>query len=660
MPEWPSFIDWHKFGLGAIASIILVLIVGASYGLYAFPHSAPAHTIVLADFTNTTGDSVFDGTLRQGLFVQLDQSSFLSLISDDRIQQTLQMMGKAADARLTPDVARDLCVRASGAAVLDGSIAQVGSQYLLTLKALGCVHGQLLASAEAQASDKNEVLKALGQISSSIRKQLGESLSSVQKHDTPIEKASTSSLEALQSFSRGRQAQLANDYVGAVPFFQRAIQLDPNFAMAYATLGADYANLGEGNPALENATKAYALRDRVSEKEKLYIDSNYEQFGTGNLEKARQAYELWQSEYPQDITPVTYLSSIYSSLGQPEKALEEMQAAFRLDPNDLVYAALASCFLSLNRLQEAQAVIQEAQSKNHDSVSLHFSTYSIAFLQNDKAGMARDVAWSKTKQSQDAFLTLDAQTAIYAGQERKAMDLTQQALSVAKQLNEDKEFFAGINVDVALREALVGNAAVAREYASTSLALSNSRDVQFQAALSLALIGDAAKAQSLADDLAKRFPQDTVAQYIEIPMIRAQLALLHGDSSKAIELLGPSLPYDLGGGSGLVEQLIVSPYVQGEAYLAAKKGPEAAAEFQKLINHSGLVMFETVGALAHLGLGRAYALQAQSSQGADAETARANACKAYQDFLALWQHADPDIPVFKQAQSEYAKLSHEH
>ncbi len=651
----------HALGTGAVSVIIiLVLVAAASHSVCAFLQRAPIltskDTIILADFTNTTGDSVFDGTLRQGLSMQLDQSPFLSLLSEDRIQQTLQMMGKAVDARLTPDTARDICVRISGAAVLDGTIAQVGGQYLLTLNALGCANGQLLASTKAQAADKNDVLAALGKISSAIRKQLGESLSSIQTYDTPIEHASTSSLEALQSFSRGQQAHLADDYVGAVPFYKRAIQLDPNFAMAYAALGTDYGNLGEANAALENATKAYALRDRVSEKEKLYIDSSYEEFATGDLEKARQAYELWQSDYPQDMTPVIYLGTTYGSLGQPEKALEETQAAFRLDPNDLVYAALASCFLSLNRLKEAQAVIQEAQSKNHDSVSLHFLIYNIAFLQKDQAAMAREVAWSKAKQTQDAFLTLDAQTAMYAGQERKAMDLTQRALSVARQLNEDKEFFAGINVDVALREALVGDAAVAREYASTSLALSNSRDVQFQAAFSLALIGDVAKAQSLADDLAKRFPQDTIAQYMDIPVIRAQLALLHGDSSKAIALLEPSLPYDLGGGNGLVEQLIVTPYVRGEAYLAAKKGPEAAAEFQKLINHSGLVLFETIGALAHLGVGRAYALEAQTSQGPDADNARANTRKAYQDFLSLWQHADPSLPVFQQAKFEYAQL----
>ena len=650
----------HKFGLGAIVIAILILIAAASYGVYAFLHGAPAltakDTIILADFTNTTGDSVFDGTLRQGLAVQLDQSPFLNLLSEDRIQQTFQMMGQAADARLTPDAAREICVRTSSAAVLDGSIAQLGNQYLLTLKAVGCANGQLLASTEAQARDKNDVLAALGKISSAIRKQLGESLGSVQKYDTPIEQASTSSLEALQSFSRAREVQLAGDNAGSVPFFQRAIQLDPNFAMAYAALGTVYFNLGEPDAAAENSTKAYALRDRASEKEKLYIDSHYDAYVLGDLARAQQAYELWQSEYPQDVVPPTNLGTIYGELGQYEKSLEESQVALRLDPNGLNYLNVAFNFLALNRLQETQAVIQEAQSKNRDSLLLHLAAYDVAFLERDSAGMGREVAWSKDNHAQDLFLAVDSDTAAYTGQERKAMALTQQALSAAKQGNEGKEIIAGEDADVALREALVGDAAVARQYASTSLALSTNRDVQFQAAFALALIGDAAKAQALADDLAKRFPQDTVAQYIDIPVIRAQLALPHGDSYKAIQLLEPSLAYDLGGSPGI---LAYPPYPRGEAYLAAKQGAEAAAEFQKIVNHGGVPLNETIGAVARLGLARAYALQAQSSQGADADTdtARSNARKAYQDFLALWQHADPDIPILKQAQSEYAKLS---
>ncbi len=648
----------HKFGAAATIIVAVVLIAAASYGVYAFLHRPPAltskDTIVLADFTNTTGDSVFDGALRQGLAVQLDQSPFVNLLSEDRIQQTLKMMGQAADARLSPDVARDVCVRTSSAAVLDGSIAQIGSEYLLTLKALGCANDQLLASTEAQATDKNDVLAALGKISANIRKQLGESLSSIQKYDTPLEQASTSSLEALQAYSRGRKIALSGDNATAVPYYQQAIQLDPNFAMAYAALGTVYENLGELNLAAENTTKAYELRDRVTEKEKVYVDSHYDQFVLGDLTKAQQDYQLWQSEYPQDDAPITNLGVIYGQLGQIEKNLEECQAAFRIDPGGLSYLNLAFAYLGSNRLQEAKAVIQEARAKNRDSALLRLCAYMAAFLQKDTAGMAEQVAWAKGKEVQGLFDGAEADAAGYSGQDRKALTLMQQAINLANQASQGNEIVAGDDVDNALREGLFGNASAARQYTATALALSTGRDIQFQAALASALVGDAAKAQALADDLAKRFPKDTIAQFIEIPPVRAQLALLHGDSSKAIEILQPSLPYDLSGGA---TPALYGPYVRGEAYLAAKKGTEAAAEFEKIINHSGIVVTEPIGALAHLGLARAYALEAESSQSPDAGAARANARKAYQDFLALWQHADPDIPILKQAQAEYAKLS---
>ena len=648
----------HKFGAAATIIMAVVLIAAASYGVYAFLHRAPAltskDTIVLADFTNTTGDSVFDGALRQGLAVQLDQSPFVNLLTEDRIQQTLKMMGQAADARLSPDVARDVCVRTSSAAVLDGSIAQIGSEYLLTLKALGCANDQLLASTEAQAADKNDVLAALGKISANIRKQLGESLSSIQKYDTPLEQASTSSLEALQAYSRGRKIALSGDNATAVPYYQQAIQLDPNFAMAYAALGTVYENLGELNLAAENTTKAYELRDRVTEKEKVYVDSHYDQFVLGDLTKAQQDYQLWQSEYPQDDAPITNLGVVYGQLGQIEKNLEECQAAFRIDPGGLSYLNLAFAYLGSNRLQEAKAVIQEARAKNRDSALLRLCAYMAAFLQNDTAGMAEQVAWAKGKEVQGLFDGAEADAAGYSGQDRKALTLMQQAINFANQASQGNEIVAGDDADNALREGLFGNASAARQYTATALALSTGRDIQFQAALASALVGDAAKAQAFADDLAKRFPKDTIAQFIEIPPVRAQLALLHGDSSKAIELLQPSLPYDLSGGA---TPALYGPYVRGEAYLAAKKGTEAAAEFEKIINHSGVVVTEPIGALAHLGLARAYALEAESSQSPDAGTARANALRAYQDFLALWQHADPDIPILKQAQAEYAKLS---
>ena len=646
----------HKIGVTAMLVIAFVVLGAAAYGVYAFLHRAPKltdkDTIVLADFTNTTGDAIFDGTLRQGLAVQLDQSPFLSLVSEDRVHQTLKMMGQPPDARISPDVAREVCVRTSSAAVLNGSIAQIGSQYLLTLKATGCADGQSLASTEAQAGDKNGVLTALGSLSSSIRKQLGESLATVQKFNTPIEQASTSSLEALKAFSAGRAAITSGEQSAAIPLLQNAIQLDPNFAMAYAALGTVYSNQGQLNLAAEHETKAYELRDRVTEKERLYIDSHYDQFVLGDLEKARQAYELWQSEYPQDYIPPTNLGVLYQALGQPDKALSEAQTALRISPNGTTYSNVAFDFMGLNRLQEAQAVIHETQDKGLDSPSLHLALYFLAFLQNDPAMMSQQVAWSKDRPIQALFVEVASDTAAYSGRNRDALSLTRQAVSLATQAGE-KEVAAGYEGDAALREGLFGDSPAARQHASAALGVSTGRDVQFQAALALALGGDSARAQSLADDLAKRFPQNTIAQFIELPSIRAQLALSRGDSRKAVDLLQGSMPYDLGGALGL---FVYPPYVRGEAYLAAKNGSAAVAEFQKIINYRGTATNEPIGALAILGLARAYALEASSSQGAASDLARSNARKAYQDFLALWQHADPDVPVYQQARTEYAKL----
>ncbi|HEU5409482.1 MAG TPA: protein kinase [Candidatus Acidoferrales bacterium] len=649
----------HKFGAAAISVIVLALIIAASYGAYAFFHRGPKltdkDTIVLADFTNTTGDPVFDGTLRQGLAVQLDQSPFLSLLSEDRIQQTLKMMGQPAGARLSPKTARDICARTSSAAVLDGSIAQIGSQYLLTLKALGCANGQSLASAEAQAGDKNDVLAALGKISSSIRKQLGESLISVQRFDTPLEQASTPSLEALQAYGRGIAANQAGNETGALSLYKQATQLDPNFAMAYAALSAIYSNLAETSAAAQNATKAYELRDRVTEKEKLYIDSHYHWQVLGDLQKVRQDYELWESEYPRDFVPIVNLCNIDGELGHLDQALAESQAAVRTNPSALAYGLLAASYVSLDRLQEAQSIIAEAQSKGFDSVWLRTNAYPLAFLQNDSAAMAKQLAWSKGKPGvEDIFTALEADTAGYFGRERAASTLDHQAAELAVQAGE-KEVAANYYGDEAVRDGLFGDSAAAHSSASSALALSRDRDAEFASAFALAVSGDAAKAQSFADDLGKRFSQDTMAQYVEIPAIRAQLALRRGDSSKTIKLLQPSLAYDLS--KTLWVALYVPPYARGQAYLAAKKGAEAAAEFQKIINNPGVVQNAPTGALAHLGLGRAYLLEAQSSQGADADAARASARKAYQDFLALWQHADPDIPIYKQAKAEYARLS---
>jgi class 3 adenylate cyclase/Flp pilus assembly protein TadD len=670
-----------KLALGVIAAgVIAALATGAFWWL----NGRKAHaltvkdTILLADFTNKTGDAVFDGTLRQGLTVQLEQSPFLSLISEQRIQQTLRLMGQPPDAKLMPEISRDLCQRTGSKAVLIGSIAQIGTQYSLIVNALNCSNGETLASTEAEASDKNHVLEALGKVAADMRAKLGESLSTVQKFDVPLELATTNSLEALKAYTLGRNTLAdKNDLAAAVPLLQRAIQLDPNFAMAYEGLGTTYYNLGETSLASENTKKAYDLRQRVSEREKFSIESHYHDLATGDLEKARQAYELWMQTYPRDDVPPSNLSGIYDNLGQYDKVLAEDREALRLDPGSgLSYANLVGSYLQLNRLEEARATAEEAQAKQLDSSYLRTYLYQLAFLQNDAAGMAQQVAWASGKPGvEGVLLGYEADTAAYSGRLREAREFTRRAVASAERA-EEKETAAGYEVDAALREALLGNAAEARQRIAAAMPLSKGRDVQYGAALALALAGDAAKSQALGDDLAKRFPEDTNVQFNYLPTVRALLALGRNDSSKAIVALQAAAPYELGTpGSGAFTPALYPVYVRGEAYLSAHQGREAAAEFQKILDQRGVVTNEPIGALAHLGLARAYALQAGfvapgfspahsaatkggATQGGSAPdtAAFAKARAAYNDFLTLWKDADPNIPVLIAAKSEYAKL----
>jgi eukaryotic-like serine/threonine-protein kinase len=637
-----------RWTAAAATVVVIGLVVGSWLFLSHKTHAlTDKDTIILADFTNTTGDPVFDGTLRQGLSVQLEQSPFLSIISDQQIQQTLQMMDQKADAKLTPEIARELCQRTGSTAVLDGSIAQIGTQYLLTVKAVNCSSGESLASTETQASDKNHVLDALGRAASEIRNKLGESLSTVQKFDTPLEQATTPSLEALQAYSLGRKASAGADWVAAVPLFQRAIRLDPNFAIAFARLGTCYTNLGETTLGAENTRKGYELRDRVSERERFYIESHYYQNVAGNLQKARQAYELWTQTYPRDWNPFPPLfSPVYTSLGQYDKALAEAREAYRLNPaSGMNSVGLAVSYLSLNRLEEARATAEEAQAKKLDSPSLRFFLYQLAFLQNDAAGMAQQVAWSAGQPGvEDVLLANEADTAAYSGRIGEAREFSRRAVASAERA-EEKEVAASYEAEAAVREALFGNAVEARQRAAAALALSAARDVQYGAMLAVALAGDAARAQVLADDLGERFPEDTIVQFNYLPTLHAQLALSRNDTAKAIEVLQAAGPYELGS----VGNFTLYPvYVRGEAYLAARQGSEAAAEFQKILDHRAIVLNEPIGALAHLQIGRAYAMQGYTTK----------AKAAYQDFLALWKDADPDpdIPILIAAKSEYAKL----
>jgi tetratricopeptide (TPR) repeat protein/predicted Ser/Thr protein kinase len=636
------------------AAVALLALLALSIGVYFYFHHTPKFTdkdtIVLADFTNTTGDPVFDGTLRQGMAVQLEQSPFLSLISEERIQQVLRLMGQPADARLTPEVAREICERTASAAVLDGSIASLGSQYVLGLSAKACRTGDVLAEEQVQAARKEDVLNALGQIASKFRTRVGESLTTVEKHNTPLAEATTPSLEALRAYSEGWKILFSTSPGAAVPFFKHAIEIDPKFAMAYAALGRMYGDIGESGIAADYTRKAYDLRERTSEPENYFISTSFPMVVTGNMEKAEQSCELWIQAYPRSEFPHSMLSGIiYPVFGQYEKGVEEGREAVRLNPdNPISYSTLMFSYIALNRLDEAKASYGQALERKLNHPLFHLALYQIAFLQNDAEGMAQQVAWSAGKSGiEDSLLGLEADTAAYSGRLRKAREFSRRAMDSAERA-EEKEGAATYSAGSGLREALFGNADEARRRSALAIQRSAGRDVQYGAALALAYAGNDERPQALTDDLGKRFPEDTIVQFNYLPTLHAKLAISKGNASEAFESLRAAAPYELGVSTASVYGWTASypVFVRGEAYLAAHQGSAAAAEFQEILDHRGIVVNELIGALAHLQIGRAYAMTG--------DTTKAKA--AYQDFLTLWKDADPGIPIYKQAKAEYAKL----
>ncbi|HEX8871616.1 MAG TPA: tetratricopeptide repeat protein, partial [Candidatus Acidoferrum sp.] len=631
---------------------VLLAVLGAGGWLYSWRAHAlgQSDTIVLADFVNKTGDPIFDDTLRQGLAAQLQQSPFLSLLSDQRIQQTLKQMGKPTDTKLSPAIAADLCMRAGSKAYLTGTIAGIGNDYVIGVSAVNCQTGDLLAQEQVTASGKENVLKSLGVASTTLRAKLGESLKTVRKLDTPIEQATTPSLEALQSFSLGRKMmQGKGDYTAAVPLFQHAIQLDPNFAMAYAMLGTTYHNLGEKILSAESTRKAYELRGRVGEWEKLYIESHYYNFVTGDLEKARQAYELWAQIYPRENVPANNLGEIYQMLGQHEKALAEYSAAVKLSGGDsLGYSNMVIGTIHLNRLEEAEKIAADAQKKGFDSGSMHLYLYEIAFLKNDAAGMKEHLSWSMGKPGvENLVLSMEAGTAAYQGKLATARELSRKAETSAEGAGE-REMAAGCAAAAALWEALYGNIAKAKERVYGTLALSNGRDAQYVAGLALAMNGDEGGARALLEDLEKRFPEDTIVRFNYAPTLRAQLALIDPNgAAKAIDALAVASSYELGvPGSSTFWTNLYPVYVRGKAYLAAHQGAQAAAEFQKIVDSRGVAVNEPIAALALLGQARAYVEAGDVRKGRE----------AYDRFFTLWKDADADLFVLHEAQWEYQKL----
>jgi len=608
-------------------------------------------TIVLADFTNTTGDTVFDDTLRQGLSVQLEQSPFLSLVSDERIRQILRLMAQPSDARLTPEIARDLCQRAESTAVLEGSIAKIGIHYLLILKAVNCASGETLASTEAQAGDKNHVLDALGEIAAGMRNKLGESLGTVQQFDMPLEQATTPSLDALKAFSMGMKALTTVGVSVATSFFKQAIQLDPNFALAYAWLGLCSNVVGEPTLGAEYTRKAYELRDRVSLSEKYLIMARFNKQVTGNMQKAEQACQVWIQAYPRAAMPHTFLAgSIYPNTGQYEKSVEEGREAIRLNPAfSASYSISMLGSIDLDRIDQANVIYQQALERKLTNSYFLLPLYEIAFLKNDAAGMTQQVkAAAGNPVVEGTLLATDAESAAFFGRLKNSRELSRRAEDSAERAEENETTATFIAVS-ALREGLFGNKEEARRSAILAVDRSTGRDVQYGAALALAYGGDDRRAQALTDDLARRFPEDTVVQFNFVPTLRAKLAADRGNLAEAIEGLRVATPYELGQStfSTYGWTALYPIFVRGEVYLAAHRGAEAAGEFQTILAHRGIALNSPIAALAHLQLARAYALNGD----------KIKAKAAFQDFLSLWQNADPEIPILKQAKADYLKLN---
>ena len=655
--EVPRSARLWKIGVAA-AVLVTVAIVGVRY--HPWHHGKALNekdTIVLADLANSTGDPVFDDTLKQTLSVALRQSPFLNLVSHEKVAATLKLMTLPEDSALSPEVAREVCQRAGGKAYITGGIAALGKQYVLALNAVNCQTGDTLAQEQATASAKEKVLNALGDAAARLRRELGESLATVQKFDVPLSQATTPSLEALKAFSLGVRAGLQRSTTQSIAYYQRAIQLDPDFAAAYRGLASAYASLAETGRASEYLRKAFELRGRTNERERLEITADYYRLVSGELDKAAQTYQVWVESYPRDDAAYNSLGITYASLAQWEKAAAANREALRLAPDvGGPYMNLGNSLLALQRLAEAQQIARAALEHELDDYILRNELYAIAFLTQDPRALADQRAWFQKERDSEHFgLSLDADTEAYAGHLEQARTLTRRAVDSALRAD-SKENAAIWQENAALREAAFGNAQEARKYAAKGLQLDpTSQGTRLEAALAFALAGAGARADSLAAALDREFPLDTQVQSLWLPSIRAELALKN--PAAALERLQSTAKLELGQ-IQFVNNLscLYSVYLRGQAYLESGQGPAAKGEFQKIIEHNGIVWNCWTGALAHLGLARAYVLELRSAQGANADAARVRALAAYEDFLTLWQDADHDIPILKEAKAEYAKL----
>jgi serine/threonine protein kinase/tetratricopeptide (TPR) repeat protein len=636
---------WKLVVPAALVLAVVLIAGGLYYRAHQGEHLTERDTIVIGDFVNTTGDPVFDDTLKQALSVSLRQSPYLNVLSDERVTATLRMMTREPSTRLTPEVSRELCQRANSKAYLAGSIANIGSQYVVGLKAANCLSGDVLAQEQATAASKENVLDALGKAATRLRAQLGESLASVQRFDAPLPQETTASLDALKAMSLGRKVVGEKGASAGLPFFQRAIELDPNFASAIEGVGIMYGNLGQADRSAEYLTRAFQLRDRASEREKLHIASSYYMGATGELDKSVETFREWEESYPRDdVAPVNF-SNLCAIEGRYEAGLAQAQRAVRLNPDNVIsYDNLLQALLALNRFEEARKAYDEAIARRLDDDVLHLARYALAFFEADPRVMSEQAAWFADKpEVENEMLALQSETEAYSGNLHKARELSRQAVDSALRAG-NKEASCVWQLTDAFRDELFNEPDTRGQAAAVTLV---GQDALAFGAFVLARSGETNRVESLLRDLQKRFPSHTVVQSYWLPTIRAQMALVKNHPQEAVDSLQAALPIELG--EPLTTQgppCLYAVYLRGEAYLAAGDGRAAAAEFRKLLDHRGITWSCATGAMARLELGRAYALSGDKSE----------AHAAYHEFLTLWKDADPDIPILMQAKAEYAKL----
>jgi serine/threonine protein kinase/Flp pilus assembly protein TadD len=651
--EGKSLLRW----LAAAAVICVAIVSGMLYWrLHRPSRLTDKDTIVIADFDNKTGDPVFDDTLRQALSAQLSQSPFFNVLSNHKVRGTLKEMNRSADEPLTQEAAREVCRHAGSKAMVIGSIGHLLKDYILDLRAVDCNTGNVLAEAQERAPDKEAVLKALDEAAIAARREMGEPLSSVRKYATPLAEGTAQALEAWKAYTMGVKTQYKEGITASLPFFKRAVEIDPNFAKAYDSLSTAYWNLGQFQRSKEYSRKAYELRDKVSERERFAIEANYYESVTGELEKAARIYEQWRQNYPRDVTAAGNFGLIALRLGDLQRFLEASREVMRLEPNSgHAYLNLATAYVSLNRLDEAEETYKQAEQRKLTNEGLQTDLYALAFLKGDRAQMAQMAQMAAAAMgkpgTEDAMLSSQADTEGWYGRMKNARKLTQQAMDSAKR-NDAKETAAVYQVAAALREAAAGNRQQARADAAAALRLTENGEISAMAAIALAHAGEIDAAEKLANELDKAGPLDTVVQRYWLPTIRAAATLGRRDPNRAVELLSGMGTLEMGEVVTTDVSLSLCPaYVRGEAYLMLGDGKAAAGEFQKFVDHYGLVGYFPWGALARLGLARAYALEAQTDP-----AAREKARTAYQNFLTLWKDADSDIPIYKQAKAEYARL----